>query len=115
MPTNYNLKKIKIFPGVGLTAGIHLASLLLTNNLVIFVYMSEDEQMCRMSYVSYWGKRAELYCNIEDIEPITFSKLDLFNYKIKVKGNNNTFKMVIADATFFNNAKFRLAFGSEII
>lgn len=68
-----------------------------------------------MSYISYWGKRKELYCNIKDIEPIRCSKFDFFNHKIVLKGNLNTFKITIRDATILNSAKFRQIFGSTII
>lgn len=92
-----------------------MTSWLLTNNLVVFVYLSEDQQKCRMSFISYWGYREELYCDVEDIEPIECSKLDIFNHKIKVKGRKKTFKIISRDAVIFNNAKFRLVFGSNII
>lgn len=68
-----------------------------------------------MSYVSYWGSRTELYCNVEDIQPIENSKRDFFNQKIKVNGFNKPFKIINRDATIFNNAKFRLVFGSNVI
>lgn len=82
---------------------------------MVFVYLSKDEQHCRMSYISYWGNREELYCHIEDIEPIECSKLSILNHKVKVKGRESTFKIISRDATIFNNAKFRLIFGSNII
>lgn len=94
---------------------MHVASWLLTNNLVVFIYLSEDEKTCRMSYVSYWGSRTEFYCNVEDIQPIECSKKDFFNHKIKVNGFNKLFKIINRDATIFNNAKFRLVFGSNVI
>jgi len=68
-----------------------------------------------MSYITYWGKRAELYCNIEDIEPIVCSKFDILHYKINIKENNSKFKIITRDATIFNNAKFRKVFGDDVI
>jgi hypothetical protein len=68
-----------------------------------------------MSYISYWGKRKELYCNIDDVKPIEYSTLDIFNHKIKLNGNKNTFKIILRDATIYNNAKLRKVFGSEVI
>lgn len=104
-----------MFIGAGLTIGLHAVSLLCSNNLVVFVYLCQDEQKCRMSYVSYWGKRQELYCNIEDVKPIECSKLDFLNHKIKLNGNKNTFKIILRDATIYNNAKLRKVFGSNVI
>lgn len=101
--------------GLGLTAGLHIVSWIVSNNLVIFVYTSKDDQRCRMSYLSYWGNRKELYCNIEDIKPIEFSKLSFLNHKIRLKGNSITFKIITHNSTILNNAKFRIVFGNNII
>lgn len=80
------------------------------------MYLSQDEQKCRMSYISYWGNRKELYCNVEDIEPIKPSKLNLLNHKIKLKGSENTYKIIInIEAVIFNNPKFRKVFGSNVM
>lgn len=68
-----------------------------------------------MSYISYWGNREELYCNIEDVELVKCSKLQFLNNKIKLNGSKIKFKIVLHDATIFNNAKFRQIFGSEVI
>lgn len=96
-------------------AGFHIASWLISNNFIVFVYLSEDGQNCRMSYISFWGKRAEIFCNIDDIEPVKCSKLDILGYKIKLKGNDNTYKISLHGADIYNNAKFRKIFGDEII
>ncbi|XP_025194861.1 transmembrane protein 186 [Melanaphis sacchari] len=101
--------------GLGLTAGLHIASWVISNNLVVFVYLSKNDQRCRMSYISYWGNREELYCNIEDITPIELSKLSILNHKIKLKGNSITFKIITRNSTILNNAKFRKVFGRNII
>ncbi|KAL5233208.1 hypothetical protein ACI65C_000618 [Semiaphis heraclei] len=101
--------------GLGLTAGLHIASWIISNNLVVFVYISEDDQRCRMSYISYWGNREELYCNIEDIKPIEISKLSLLNHKINLIGSSITLKLITRNSTILNNAKFRKVFGSDII
>ncbi|XP_026806597.1 transmembrane protein 186 [Rhopalosiphum maidis] len=101
--------------GLGLTAGLHFASWIVSNNLVVFVYTNKDDQKCRISYISYWGNRKELYCNVEDITPIELSKLSLLNHKIKLKGNSITLKIITRNSTIFNNAKFRKVFGSNII
>lgn len=77
--------------------------------------MSEDEQNCQMSYISYWGKRSEIFCDIKDIEPIKCTKLDVLNYKIKLNGNDKTFKIILQGADIYNSAKFRKVFGDEII
>lgn len=68
-----------------------------------------------MSYISYWGNREELYCNIEDIRPIQISKLSLLNHKIKLDGSSITLKIITRNSTILNNAKFRKVFGSDII
>lgn len=68
-----------------------------------------------MSYISYWGNREELYCNIEDVEPIKCSKLQYLNNKINVNGSKIKFKIILRNATIFSNAKFRQIFGSEVI
>lgn len=101
--------------GLGLTAGLHIASWIISNNLIVFVYMSEDDRRCRMSYISYWGNREELYCNTEDIIPIEFSKFSLLNHKVKLKESSITLKIVTRNSTILNNAKFRKVFGSNII
>lgn len=101
--------------GLGLTAGLHIASWIISNNLVVFVYISEDDQRCRMSYISYWGNREELYCNIEDIRPIEFSKLSLLNHKIILEDSSIKLKIITRNSTILNNAKFRKVFGSDII
>ncbi|VVC40812.1 Hypothetical protein CINCED_3A008950 [Cinara cedri] len=102
--------------GFGITAGLHLVTMFLSNNLVVYVYISPDEQKCRMSYVSYWGDRAELYCDIEDIEPIKYSKLDLLNNKIKVNGNKRIFKIIINnDSIILNSSKLRKVLGSDLV
>jgi len=103
------------FSGLGLTAGLHFASWIVSNNLVVFVYTNKDDQKCQISYISYWGNRKELYCNIEDITPIELSKLSLLNHKIKLKGNSITLKIITRNSTIFNNAKFRKVFGNNII
>lgn len=79
------------------------------------MYISEDDQSCRMSYISYWGNREELYCNIEDIKPIEISKLSLLNHKINLIGSSITLKLITRNSTILNNAKFRKVFGSDII
>lgn len=79
------------------------------------MYLSQDEQKCRMSYISYWGKRKELYCNIHDVKPVECSKLDILNHKIKLNGNKSTFKIILRDATIYNNAKLRKILGSNVI
>lgn len=76
--------------------------------------MNEDEQECQFSYISYWGKRRELYCNIEDIKSIQYSKYNFSIYKIKLK-NGKTLKIIIRNATIFSNDKFRKIFGNDII
>ncbi|CAH1736410.1 transmembrane protein 186 [Aphis gossypii] len=101
--------------GLGLTAGLHIASWLISNNLVVFVYISEDDQRCRMSYISYWGNRKELYCNIEDITPIECSKFNLLNHKIEFENSPMKLKIITRNSTILNNAKFRKIFGSNII
>ncbi|CAI6362365.1 unnamed protein product [Macrosiphum euphorbiae] len=101
--------------GLGLTAGLHIASWIISNNLVVFAYISKDDQTCRMSYISYWGNREELYCNIEDIRPIEISKLSFLNHKIKLDGSSITLKIITRNSTILNNAKFRKVFGSDII
>lgn len=68
-----------------------------------------------MSYISYWGNREELLCNIEDIESIKYSKLSIFSHKIQFQRNKNSLKLITRDATIFNNAKCRKVFGSNII
>lgn len=68
-----------------------------------------------MSYLSYWGNRVELYCNIEDIEPIKYSKLSILYHKIQLKDCKNTLKLITRDATIFNNAKCRKVFGSDVV
>lgn len=101
-----------------MTTGLHIASWLLSNNLVVFVYLSEDEQKCRMSYISYWGNREEIFCNTDDIKPIECPKSlvsKFLNHKVYLKDNENTYKMITFDATILNNAKFRRAFGKNII
>lgn len=117
MKINWYLKLIIwIFSGFGLTAGLYLTTRLLSNNLVVFAYLSQDEQKCRMSYISYWGDRKELYCNIEDVEPIECSKLNLLNNKIKLKGSKQVYKIIINnDAVIFNNAKCRKVFGNNVL
>lgn len=82
---------------------------------MVFAYLSEDEKKCRLSYVSYWGNREELYCDIDDIEPIKYSKVQILNNKIQLNGSKIKYKIIIRDATIFNNAKFRKVFGSDII
>jgi len=88
---------------------------MISNNLVVFAYISEDDQRCRMSYISYWGNREELYCNIEDIRPIEISKLSLLNHKVKLNGNSITLKIITRNSNILNNSKFRKVFGSYII
>lgn len=68
-----------------------------------------------MSYISYWGNREELYCNIEDIRPIEISKLSFLNHKIELIGSSMKLKIITHDSTILNNAKFRKVFGSDII
>jgi len=68
-----------------------------------------------MSYISYWGNREELYCNIEDIRPIEFSKLSLLNHKIILEDSSIKLKIITRNSTILNNAKFRKVFGSDII
>lgn len=104
-----------MFLGLSLTAGLHIFSFFLSNNTVVFVYLNKDEQECRISYISYWGKRTELYCNIEDIEPIQYSKYNFLIHKITLKTNGKTLKIITRDATIFSNDKFRKIFGSNII
>lgn len=104
-----------IFLGIGLTTGLHIASWLVSNNLVVFVYISKDEKKCRMSYISYWGNREELLCNIEDIKLIKCSKLSIFSYKIQFKKNKNSLKLITREAIIFNNAKCRKVLGSDVI
>ncbi|XP_050423516.1 transmembrane protein 186 [Adelges cooleyi] len=101
--------------GIGLTAGLYTSSWILSDYLVVFVYISDDEKKCRMSYISFWGARKELYCNVDDIQPIQCSKLDIFNNKVKIKNNNKTFKIVLPNSTIMNNAKLRILFGDEVI
>lgn len=79
------------------------------------MYLSKDEKKCRLSYVSYWGNREELLCDIEDIDVIKCSKLSIFSHKIQFKKNKNTLKLITRDATIFNNAKCRKVFGSDVI
>lgn len=104
-----------MFLGIGLTTGLHVASWLISNNLVVFVYLSKDEKKCRMSYISYWGNREELLCSMEDIKPIKCSKLSIFSYKIQFEKNKNSLKLITRDATIFNNAKCRKVFGSDVV
>ncbi|XP_050524003.1 transmembrane protein 186-like [Daktulosphaira vitifoliae] len=101
--------------GIGLTTGLLTSCWLLSDRLVIYAYISDDELKCRMSYISFWGNRNELYCNIDDIKPIKNSKLDFFNHKIKFVNNNNSFKIILQDSTIINNAKFRKIFGDQIM
>lgn len=68
-----------------------------------------------MSYISYWGDRSELFCDIEDIESIECSKYNFLNHKIKLKENKNTLKICLHQSIIFNNAKLRKILGCDII
>jgi len=68
-----------------------------------------------MSYISYWGNRKELYCNIEDITPIECSKFNLLNHKIEFEESPMKLKIITRNSTILNNAKFRKVFGNNII
>lgn len=84
------------------------------NNLIGLVYLKEDSKNIKISYLSTWGKRVDMYIDISEMcdptnEPIRM--INKFYQIIRFHSSNKILKLSVSYGQIVDKKKFQNTFG----
>jgi len=102
------------FAGCFLTLFLHSVGFLF-NNTIGYIYLKDDGESVKISYVGYWGHRVNMDTKIDDIHPVNDLPTRFFDnpwyHRVCLTNSKKTYKMYLTVSQVLDKDVFTTIFG----